>query len=560
MGKLSKIDWDIIDARVRAAATRHAFATQSIGLLSIVMEQVFPDIQDQLQEAITDGADDRGIDGIHIVEGDIQAEIYLFQSKYRDSHKSCDRTINDADIMKVSIFLNDLFNRSENLIKCNNFRLVESVQRIWELHEKGKICRYKVIFCSNGNGFSASAQTIIDSVCANHLQVSFEFYGAGEIIRGMALEGRFPENGALQVIGKEIIERSDGDVRGVIASVDANSFIELIKTEDGQGIKRHLFDENLRIFLGAKGGYNPSIIETATSHDSYLFWYLNNGITITCKNISYNKGHTNPILRFDDFQIVNGAQTSHSLFEASRIGVEAINDVVLMVRVYATDRADIAERVAVATNSQARIQSRDLRANNPVLKKMEIGFLQQGYFFERKRNMAADKPEDKRIDALKLGQILLAYELREPDKAKSESDSIFDTRFRQIFHESRDVSELIRLYELYRIIEQKRENYISEYGSYPESGRPNQYLVYGHWFVLFTCSLLQTKSGRLHLPVGSDAETLVEEAIKVVAMACSQQKAVAHYQMFRSPKTKGKIYAELAGQQLDLLDFLDQTV
>lgn len=179
LGKLSKIDWDIIDARVRAAATRHAFATQSIGLLSIVMEQVFPDIQDQLQEAITDGADDRGIDGIHIVEGDIQAEIYLFQSKYRDSHKSCDRTINDADIMKISIFLNDLFNRSENLIKCNNFRLVESVQRIWELHEKGKICRYKVIFCSNGNGFSASAQTIIDSICSNNLQVTFEFYGGG---------------------------------------------------------------------------------------------------------------------------------------------------------------------------------------------------------------------------------------------------------------------------------------------------------------------------------------------------------------------------------------------
>lgn len=184
MGKLSKIDWDIIDARVRVAATRHAFATQSIGLLSIVMEQIFPDIQDQLQEAITDGADDRGIDGIHILEGDLQAEIYLFQSKYRDSHKSCDRTINDAEIMKVSLFLSELFDKAEALIKCNNFRLVEAVQRIWELHEKGKICRYKVIFCSNGNGFSPSAQTIIDSVCANHLQVSFEFYGAGEIYVG----------------------------------------------------------------------------------------------------------------------------------------------------------------------------------------------------------------------------------------------------------------------------------------------------------------------------------------------------------------------------------------
>jgi hypothetical protein len=559
LGKLSKIDWDIIDARVRAAATRHAFATQSIGLLSIVLEQMFPDIQDQLQEAITDGADDRGIDGIHILEGDAQAEIYLFQSKYRDAHKSCDRTINDAEIMKVSLFLSEVFDKSIGLIKCNNFRLVESVQRIWELHEKGKICRYKVIFCTNGNGFSQSAQGIIESICRSHPQVSFELYGAEEIIRGMAIEGRACENGALQVIGREILERSDGDVRGVIASVDAHSFIDLIKTEDGQGIKRHLFDDNLRIFLGAKGGYNPSIIETATSRDSYLFWYLNNGITITCRKFAYNKGHTSPILHFEDFQIVNGAQTSHSLFEASRTSAEAINDVVLMVRVYATDRADIAERVAVATNSQARIQSRDLRANNAILKKLELGLLQRGYFFERKRNMAADKPEDKRIDALKLGQILLAFELREPDKAKSESDSIFDSRFKQIFHESRNIGELIKLYELYRIIEQKREMYISEYGSYPESGRPNQYLVYGHWFVLFTCSLLQTKSKRTELPTGIDAEALVEEAIKVVAVACSQQKAVAHYQIFRSSRTKAKIYAELAGEQLDLLELLAQT-
>lgn len=559
MRKLSTIDWDIIDARVRAAATKHVFATQSIGLLSIVMEQIFPDIQDQLQEAITDGADDRGIDGIHILESDLQAEIYLFQSKYRDSHKSCDRTINDSEIMKVSLFLSELFDKSDGLIKCNNFRLVEAVQRIWDLHERGKICRYKVIFCSNGNGFSPSAQKIIDSVCANHLQVSFEFYGADEIIRGMSLEGRSPENGTLQVIGREILERSDGDVRGVIASVDANSFIKLIRTEDGQGIKRHLFDDNLRIFLGTKGGYNSSIIETATSRDSYLFWYLNNGITITCKKFAYNKGHTSPTLHFEDFQIVNGAQTSHSIFEASRTGVQTINDVVLMVRVYATDRADIAERVAVATNSQARIQSRDLRANNTILKKLELGFLEKGYFFERKRNMAADKPEDKRIDALKLGQILLAYELGEPDKAKSESDSIFDTRFKQIFHENRDVSELIRLYDLYQIIEKKRETYISEYGSYPESGRPNQYLVYGHWFILFTCKLLQTKSRRRQLPTGDDAESLVDEAINIVAVACSQQKAVAHYQIFRSSKTKAKIYAEFAGQQLDLLDLLSQT-
>jgi hypothetical protein len=191
--------------------------------------------------------------------------------------------------------------------------------------------------------------------------------------------------------------------------------------------RRHpnrIFDDNLRIFLGSNGGYNPAIISTATSPDSYLFWYLNNGITITCKNYSFNKGHVNPKIKIEEFQIVNGAQTSHSLLEASRINPDALENVVLMVRIYATDRGDIAER------------------------------------------------------------------------------------------------------------------------------------VYGHWFVLFAARLLLARAGD-SIPLGEGAKTLILEAVGLVARACSSQhKAVAHYQIFRSPKTKDKIMAELMGKQADLFDLL----
>lgn len=556
MSAISQMDWDIIDARVNAAQQRQSSPTKSIAFLSIVVEQIFPGTEELLPELITDGSDDRGVDGIHIIEGDVNADVFIFQSKYRDSHATCQRTINDAEILKISLFLNELFDKADALAQCNNFRLKQIVQRIWDLHDKGKICRYHVIFCSNGGGFSLSAQKIIETTCQNFSSVVFEFYGAPQIIAAMSLEGRKPENGQLQVISKEILERSDGDVRGVIASVDAPSFIKLITTDDGSGIKRHLFDDNLRVFLGAKGGYNQSIINTATSSDSYLFWYLNNGVTITCKSFSYNKGHTGPTLRFEDFQIVNGAQTSHSLVEAVRIDPEALNDVVLMVRIYATDRTDIAERVAVATNSQARIQARDLRSNNPILKKLELALQERGYFFERKKNMHTDKPAEKRIDALKLGQIILAYYLREPDKAKTESDSIFGERFEHIFHDKRDIDELIRVFELFQIIERLRDTYQAEHVGSLESGHEHQYLVYGYWFVLFACSLLHIKSEKTTIPEGDEAEELIAEAIRRVATACSQQKAVAHYQMFRSSKTKERIYGEISAKQLNLFDLL----
>lgn len=556
MKPISKMDWDIIDARVSKTCEKHQFPKKTVGFLAIVLGQIFPGHDDQLQEIITDGPDDRGIDAVHIIESESSAEVFLFQSKYRESQSTCHKTINDTEILKVSLFLNELFEKSEGLASSGNFRLQEAVRRIWELHDKGKICRYKAIFCSNGEGFSTSALGIIESIKASHSSVSFEFYGGHSVIQAMAGEGRAREDGQLQVIGREILERSDGDVRGAIASIDAMSFVDLITEDDGETIKRHLFDDNLRVFLGAKGGFNQAIISTATSNDSYLFWYLNNGVTITCNSFSYNKGHTNPKLVFKDFQIVNGAQTSHSLVEAARTDPEALSDVVVMVRMYATDRSDIAERVAVATNSQARIQSRDLMSNHEILKKLELAFKEKGYFFERKKNMHSDQPDDKRIDALKLGQIILSFDLREPDRAKTESDSIFDARFHQIFGSRQNIDELIKLYRIYGIIEELRDAYQAKFGSSPESGHEHQYLVYGQWFILFACKLLHVKSQKAELPEGDAALELVEEAIRRVAAACSQQKAVAHYQMFRSPRTKERILGEISAKQTDFFDLL----
>ena len=555
MAKVSKIDWDIIDARVRETQIAHSLPTLSCGLLWIVLDQYFPSLQDETIEAITDGSDDRGVDAIHVVEGDDHAEIYIFQVKYRETVSNTDKTINDSEVLKVSLFIEELFDKSQNLASSGNFRLREAVNRVWALHAKGVLCRYQLVFCSNDQGLSPSARGILSSVSEKHQQVSFETYGANELIRDLAARGARRETGQLQVIGKEVFERTDGDVRGVIASVDARSFVDLIKTSDGQSIKRYLFDDNLRVFLGVNGGYNPAIISTATSTESHLFWYLNNGITITCKAYSYNKSHANTIIKIEDFQIVNGAQTSHSLIEASRINPKALEEVVLMVRVYATDREDIAERVAVATNSQARIQGRDLKANHPILKKLELAFAERGYFFERKRAMHADRESATRIDAFKLGQIIMAYHLNEPDRARGESDSIFDARFSQIFHDGYDIDDLCRLFELYRQIESMREDYMSTHVDNMESGSEYQYLVYGHWFVLFACRLL-VSSTAAGVPQGEDMRKLIDEAVGLVARACSQQKAVAHYQMFRSPKTKDKIMAEFFGKQGDLFAFL----
>ncbi len=555
MARLTAVDWEIIHARVKRAVAVRGLPSLSLGFLHLVLEQTLPGRNSDYADMITDGSNDRGIDAIEIIEGDGQADVLLFQAKYREFAATTDRTINDAEVLKISAFLHEIFDKCERLLTTGNLQLTEAVQRIWALHEKGCVCRYRIVLCSNDQGLSASARGLLEGAIASLHGVTYETYGPEDLIRDIGTRGRQRESGCLQVIGKEIFERTDGDIRGLIASVDARSFVELIQTGDGKSIKRNLFDDNLRVFLGASGGYNGEIIATATSEDSHLFWYLNNGITITCRDYSYNKGHVSPVIRMDDFQIVNGAQTSHSLIEAARRASDGLDEVVLTVRIYATGRTDIAERVAVATNSQARIQSRDLRANHPVLKKMEIAFADRGYFFERKRNMHADKEEGRRIDALKLGQIVMSYHLGEPERAKADSDSIFGDRFQAIFHELHNMDELCRLVDFYQVIESMRDEYLAKHGDGVEGGGERQYLIYGHWFVLFAARLLLARSNQ-PLPDKTNAEALVNKAIGLVARACSQGKAVAHYQMFRSPRTRDKIMAELSGKQLDLMDLL----
>lgn len=552
MPQISKLDWDLTNAKIAAVINQHQLKTRSAGLLWLALQQYFPAQDTAFQELITDGPDDRGVDAIHLVGDDETVAVYIFQSKARDRIDGTSKTVNVDDVLKTTSFVSQLINKADDLKRCGNLRLREAIERIWALHEAGTYCSYELVFVSNDCGLGEAAKVNLRSFVSDHPQVKFGQYAAHDLIRDLSRTRKEAEDGHLQAISKEIFERSDGDIRGLVASVDARSLIALITEEDGGTVKRHIFDDNLRVYLGSNSGYNPYIVETATSEiDGHLFWYLNNGVTITCRDYSYNKGHPNPVISIKDFQIVNGAQTSHSLVEAAKKGGEALENVVVAVKIYATGRHDIAERVAVATNSQARIHGRDLRANHPVMKKYEKLFVERGIFFERKRNMYADKGEDLRLDALKLGQIILSYFLREPDSARTSSDAIFDSRFHQIFSESHDIDELVRVTQFYQRIESLRDEVSAKYGDHIESSGDYQYLIFGHWYILFAARLLLAKDNA-PFPLPHEEEKLLIDAISVVARACDQTKQVAHYQMFRSPRTKEKIAAEISGKQLEL--------
>jgi hypothetical protein len=140
----------------------------------------------------------------------------------------------------------------------------------------------------------------------------------------------------------------------------------------------------------------------------------------------------------------------------------------------------------------------------------------------------------------------------EPERAKADSDTIFGDRFHLIFHEHYSIEELCRLFELYRLFEETRDNHVVQQRDAIEPTGERQYIVYGHWFVLYAAKLIL--SSEKMIPTGEEARALVLNALILVAKASASAKSTAQYQLFRSSNTKGRIIAELEGRQLSLFD------
>lgn len=73
-------------------------------------------------------------------------------------------------------------------------------------------------------------------------------------------------------------------------------------------LKKYIFDANFRAFMGLNS-VNEDIKGTLEKENED-FWLLNNGVTILVNSASI----IGKSLQADDVQIVNGLQTSHSIY------------------------------------------------------------------------------------------------------------------------------------------------------------------------------------------------------------------------------------------------------
>ena len=148
--------------------------------------------------------------------------------------------------------------------------------------------------------------------------------------------------------------------------LSAREFTELIEDDNGD-IIRGLFYDNVRDWQD----YNEVNTEIRTTlespSDKDLFVLMNNGITIIARTIQ----PTGNRFYISDYQIVNGCQTSHVLFDHKNT---LDSKVLVPVRLIGTQDENIIHSIIRATNRQTEVKEEQFFALEEFPKKLEAYF------------------------------------------------------------------------------------------------------------------------------------------------------------------------------------------
>lgn len=196
-----------------------------------------------------------------------------------------------------------------------------------------------------------------------------------------------------------------------------SDYIEILKNQDGK-INKGVFYDNVRDYLGSENPVNTDIANTIKSVDQRnLFSVLNNGVTVVATRATPSAD----IFEISGFQIVNGCQTSHVLFNNREY---VTDDMYITIKLIETDNIDLSSSVIKATNSQSVVMKEAFATIKPYHKRLEDFFdamVTKGYKFHyERRPHQFDDHEDISADDIVSAPVLIksfvSVVLEEPHK------------------------------------------------------------------------------------------------------------------------------------------------
>jgi hypothetical protein len=194
------------------------------------------------------------------------------------------------------------------------------------------------------------------------------------------VEGRYTLYGANFSKVKTSNERSS-----YIGIVEGESLIKLhndVKAQNPEKSSLSLYNNNVRYKLGTNK-VHKAIEETAKSKPD-LFYYYNNGITITCKKCEIKEDS----IIIDSPSVINGAQTINTLVNA-KITKANLSKILILCKVIQRKDGDrtFIKDLTKYNNFSNQVKDFDFLANNKEQTALYKKFKDIGIFYEHKRGL-----------------------------------------------------------------------------------------------------------------------------------------------------------------------------
>jgi hypothetical protein len=200
-----------------------------------------------------------------------------------------------------------------------------------------------------------------------------------------------PVEAKLSVFADAAFPKTPGVEESYVVTAKAKDFVEKVLSDQNGNLRKKIFEENVRDYIGLDEEVNAEIGQTLSDPNKQKrFGMLNNGVTIVSPDVKLQSKE----LYIRDFQIVNGCQTSHLLYEYRHL---LSDDVTVMLKVIETDNTDIVDDIVRSTNRQTKVQDDQFLATLDCVKGIERFFDARGadeehrLFFERRKNQFWDE-------------------------------------------------------------------------------------------------------------------------------------------------------------------------
>jgi hypothetical protein len=424
---------------------------------------------EELRSGIVDGGQDGGIDAYYLFVNDhliVQADDFTWpkaDSKIRIiliSSKHHDKFV-QAPLDSILATVTELFdfNIDESSLQGAYSRTLKSKRRATLLALKKIATKLTnidvdVYYSSRGDSTNIGTEVYARSKQIEKLFVAnfgpncssrCKFIGSSELLE---LHRKRP-NYTLELPFVEFLSKGQRYVL-LCRLDDYYNFL----TDEGK-LRRYLFDSNVRDFIGLNG-VNQDIARTlrqgTTGSD---FWWLNNGVTILAKAASI----AGKSIQLNNTQIVNGLQSSYSVFEHFENHGDKSDERCILVKVIITTESDVQDEIIRATNNQSNVELSSLHATDKIQRDIESILLDKGMYYERKKHFHTNQgvPEADLITPLYLAASFASLVLRVPYRSGTLKSKFMrnPNHYRMIFSDRNDIRIWPKIATIMRIIDTK---------------------------------------------------------------------------------------------------------